>query len=186
MKGIRIISNLNDLPNLSSSLVRGKISHIMSKGNLTNYQDTSIIYPLVDIKPDINIEVTIQIRYNGYIYKYALSVDEVRDWLRLFSSKELYVLTTYKAFKISRPKNIISKEFESFIRILPLSDRDIEKYIQTEEWKYFPGGICLCGCGMSLLGEIEGSVSPINGICLGTINVLLRELSTNIDSYRAF
>jgi predicted house-cleaning NTP pyrophosphatase (Maf/HAM1 superfamily) len=163
----------------------------MARGTLDSYRDIDIGHPKLsgDSIIDINIEVSSEFLHKGTIYKYPKDVEMARNWLKRFSFNNIHIVSTYRANRINgnnRANKSITKQFDTLIKVLPLSDRDIEKYIANGEWQVSLGGICLCGQGMSLLGAIEGSVSPINGICLGTINILIKELSTNIDDYCIF
>jgi septum formation protein len=64
----------------------------------------------------------------------------------------------------------------TLVRFRELSDRDIDRYLDTGEWQGRAGGYAVQGFGSSLITGIEGDLSNVIGLPLPLVSSLLEQL----------
>ena len=95
--------------------------------------------------------------------------------IKSLSGKTHNVYTGYAIFKLSKKIKYVSYE-KSSVRFYDLSDDEIEKYLDTDEYKDKAGAYGIQGKGSLLVEKIEGDFFNIVGFPIGKINRDLMKL----------
>ena len=120
--------------------------------------------------------------FHGQAYGKADDRNEARDRLRLFAGnchvlRSAYSLVLYSASRIQ----ILKTRVESAkMSMRPLSEAEIEAYLDTGEWEGCAGCYQYENRGMNLFGAIEGDISTIIGLPLPALLEDLREFGIHV------
>lgn len=98
------------------------------------------------------------------------NADNARDMLRLLSGREHSVFTGVTVIKDGKEESFFS---ETKVKFYPLSDRDIERYIETGEPFDKAGAYGIQGYGSLLVEEIHGDYFNVVGLPISKLNNLL-------------
>ncbi|NMW84794.1 septum formation protein Maf [Peptoniphilus sp. AGMB00490] len=95
--------------------------------------------------------------------------EDAREMIKSLRGKTHNVYTGYGIFKLSEKIKYVSYE-KSSVKFYDLSDYEIEKYLDTLEYKDKAGAYGIQGKGSLLVEKIEGDYYNIVGFPIGKIN----------------
>lgn len=95
--------------------------------------------------------------------------EDAKIMIKSLSGKIHNVYTGYAIFKLSKKIKYVSYE-KSSVKFYDLSDDEIEKYLDTLEYKDKAGAYGIQGKGSLLVEKIEGDYFNIVGFPIGKIN----------------
>ena len=95
--------------------------------------------------------------------------EDAKIMIKSLSGKVHNVYTGYAIFKLSKKIKYVSYE-KSSVKFYDLSDDEIEKYLDTLEYKDKAGAYGIQGKGSLLVEKIEGDYFNIVGFPIGKIN----------------
>ena len=95
--------------------------------------------------------------------------EDAKIMIKSLSGKVHNVYTGYAIFKLSKKIKYVSYE-KSSVKFYDLSDDEIEKYLDTLEYKDKAGAYGIQGKGSLLVEKIEGNYFNIVGFPIGKIN----------------
>ena len=95
--------------------------------------------------------------------------EDARVMIKSLSGKTHNVYTGYAIFKLSQKIKYVSYD-KSSVKFYDLSDDEIEKYLDTDEYKDKAGAYGIQGKGSLLVKKIEGDFFNIVGFPIGKIN----------------
>ena len=95
--------------------------------------------------------------------------EDARVMIKSLSGKTHNVYTGYAIFKLSQKIKYVSYD-KSSVKFYDLSDDEIEKYLDTDEYKDKAGAYGIQGKGSLLVEKIEGDFFNIVGFPIGKIN----------------
>lgn len=101
--------------------------------------------------------------------------EDARVMIKSLSGKTHNVYTGYAIFKLSQKIKYVSYD-KSSVKFYDLSDDEIEKYLDTDEYKDKAGAYGIQGKGSLLVEKIEGDFFNIVGFPIGKINRDLMKL----------
>ncbi|HOF84998.1 MAG TPA: Maf family protein [Treponemataceae bacterium] len=114
------------------------------------------------------------ISQNGRLFGKPSSRTDAEEMIRSFSGTTHSVVTSISLFD-SKTNFITSKTSESTVSFIPLSDAEIEEYLDTAEWQGVAGSYRLQGRAAMFIDRIEGSWSGIVGLPIHSLYGILRE-----------
>ncbi|MGF0095493.1 nucleoside triphosphate pyrophosphatase [Peptoniphilus sp. SGI.035] len=109
------------------------------------------------------------VELNGLLLGKPKNREEAREMIKSLSGKTHAVYTGYGIFKLSEKIKYVSYE-KSNVKFYDLSDDEIEKYLDTLEYKDKAGAYGIQGKGSLLVEKIEGDYYNIVGFPIGMIN----------------
>ena len=120
--------------------------------------------------------------FQGRSYGKAEDREEAADRLRAFAGhshvlRSAYCLVLYTA---AGPQLLKSRVENAKMTMRPLSEAEIDAYLDTKEWEGCAGGYQYENRGMNLFGEIEGDMSTVIGLSLPALLDDLRDLGINV------
>lgn len=95
--------------------------------------------------------------------------EDAREMIKSLRGRTHRVFTGYAIFKLSQKIKYVNYE-ESSVKFYDLSDDEIEKYLDTLEYKDKAGAYGIQGKGSLLVEKIEGDYFNIVGLPIGKIN----------------
>lgn len=117
--------------------------------------------------------------YDGDIIGKPKNLEEARKTLEKLSGKRHSVITGFSIIKAQESQRIIDY-VESFVEFKDLSDIDIDRYLETEEYIDKAGAYGIQGYGGLLVKKIDGCYFNIVGLPISRIDTLLKS-RFNID-----
>ncbi|MCI5643767.1 MAG: Maf family protein [Peptoniphilus sp.] len=109
------------------------------------------------------------VELNGLLLGKPKNREDARKMIKSLSGKTHAVYTGYGIFKLSEKIKYVSYE-KSNVKFYDLSDDEIEKYLDTLEYKDKAGAYGIQGKGSLLVEKIEGDYYNIVGFPIGKIN----------------
>ncbi|MBC7658335.1 MAG: septum formation protein Maf [Chitinophagaceae bacterium] len=118
----------------------------------------------------------------GTAYGKAESREEAHNRLCLFAGNwhVLHSAYTLVAYTAAGPRLLKTRVDSAKMSMRPLSDEEIEAYLDTAEWEGCAGCYQYENKGMNLFGEMEGDLSTVIGLCLPSLLEELRALQINV------
>jgi septum formation protein len=102
------------------------------------------------------------------------SAEEAREYLTLLSGGEHEVLSGLVVIpKSGTERNGIER---SVVRFRELDEGEVERYVDSGEWRGRAGGYAVQGLGSTLVEGIEGDISNVIGLPVGLLLDLAPEL----------
>jgi septum formation protein len=114
------------------------------------------------------------IAMDGKIYGKPLDREDASRMLRAFSGRT-HEVTSAIALYNGRAKTIDSRSVTSTVSFAPLTDGEIEWYLNSGEWQGVAGAYKIQGLASCLIAEISGSYSSIVGLPLREFYAMLRD-----------
>ena len=108
------------------------------------------------------------------IYGKPLDREDARRMLSMLSDREHEVITAMALFN-GKKKSIDCRSVVSRVRFAPISDAEMEWYLDTGEWQEVAGSYKIQGLGACFISEVHGSYSGIVGLPMREFYVMLRE-----------
>ncbi len=108
------------------------------------------------------------------IFRKPESREEAASMLRSFSGTTHEVITAISLYD-SVTTFTTSKTSRNTVHFAPLTDEEIERYLDTGEWQGVAGGYRIQGRAAFFIHRIEGSWSGIVGLPLHELYAILRE-----------
>ena len=109
----------------------------------------------------------------GKIFGKPKDREEAAMMLKKLSGKRHKAITSIALFN-GRDKKMDSRTVVCTVRFAPLSDTEIEWYLNTNEWQGVAGAYRIQGLASCFIDRIEGSVSTVMGLPLHEFYVMLR------------
>lgn len=66
------------------------------------------------------------------------------------------------------------------VTFTPISDEDIEKYIESNEWKGAAGSYHIFGKAVDFIEKVEGDINTVIGLPLKTVEKLIEDLENKV------
>jgi septum formation protein len=108
------------------------------------------------------------------IFGKAVDRDKAMTMLEKLQGREHEVSTSVALFN-GRTQTIDCRSVQSIVTFAPLSEGEIDWYLNTGEWQGVAGGYKIQGLGGCFVTSIKGSYSAIVGLPLREFYVMLRE-----------
>jgi septum formation protein len=114
------------------------------------------------------------ISVDGEIFGKASSRDQAGEMLEKLRGREHEVSTSVALFN-GRNQTIDRRSVQSSVTFAPLSESEIDWYLNTGEWQGVAGAYKIQGLGACFVTSIKGSYSAIVGLPLREFYVMLIE-----------
>jgi septum formation protein len=111
---------------------------------------------------------------DGRIYGKAGNREEAGDTLSALSGREHRVITAM-ALRNDGGKTTDCRSVESLVRFAPLSEAEIQWYLDSGEWQGAAGSYRIQGLGACFVSSIQGSYSAVVGLPIREFYVMLKE-----------
>jgi septum formation protein len=111
---------------------------------------------------------------NGKIFGKPKNRDDARNMLRLFSGNTHEVITAVALYS-GRTQKSDCRSVVSTISFAPISDGEIDWYLDSGEWQDAAGSYKIQGLASCFVSKISGSYSSIVGLPLREFYVMLRD-----------
>lgn len=115
------------------------------------------------------------VEYNGKLLGKPKDRDEAREMIKSLSGKIHNVYTAYAIFKISKKIKYVDYE-KSEVKFYDLSDKEIERYLDTNEYKDKAGAYGIQGFGALLVEKINGDYFNIMGLPISKLSRDLKRI----------
>ncbi|MDO5529509.1 MAG: Maf family protein [Paracoccus sp. (in: a-proteobacteria)] len=106
------------------------------------------------------------------------SGDEAREFLRLMAGRRHRVLT---ALCLASGTQAWARLVETIVRMRPLTEAEIDAYIDSGEWRGKAGGYGIQGAAGAFIPWISGSFTGVVGLPLSETATLLRAAGIGAD-----
>jgi len=100
--------------------------------------------------------------------------EEAASMLRQFSGKQHKVVTSMALYN-GREKKIDSRSVSCTVTFAPLTEAEIEWYIDTNEWQGVAGGYRIQELASFFITQVKGSPSTVAGLPLREFYVMLKD-----------
>ncbi|MCL2722789.1 MAG: Maf family protein [Treponema sp.] len=100
--------------------------------------------------------------------------DEAADMLKDLSGKKHKAVTSIAFYNVRKNK-MDTRSVSCFVTFAPLTDQEIEWYLDTNEWQGVAGAYRLQGLASCFITQIEGSPSTVIGLPLREFYVMLKD-----------
>jgi len=114
------------------------------------------------------------ISLNGRIYGKPRNRKDAGQILNAFQGREHRVITAVALYN-GRAGSMDSRTVESTVSFAPMSSREIEWYLDTDEWRDAAGAYKIQGLASCFIYSINGSYSSVVGLPLSEFYGMLRE-----------
>ena len=114
------------------------------------------------------------IALDGKVFGKPVDREDAKRMLSAFRGREHKVITAIALYS-GRGKAIDSRSVNSSVAFAPLSESEIEWYLDSGEWEGAAGAYKIQGLASCFITEIQGSYSSIVGLPLREIYVMLRD-----------
>jgi septum formation protein len=121
---------------------------------------------------------------DGAIYGKPKDRQDAERMLRLFSGREHHVISAVALYN-GRKDKFDCRSVTSAISFAPLSDKEIEWYLDSGEWEDAAGSYKIQGLASCFISDISGSYSSIVGLPLREFYVMLRDNGYPFGSHPA-
>lgn len=128
-----------------------------------------------DYEDKIVLSADTLVELDGKLLGKPKNREDARVMIKSLSGKTHNVYTGYAIFKMSQKIKYVSYD-KSSVKFYDLSDDEIEKYLDTDEYKDKAGAYGIQGKGSLLVEKIEGDFFNIVGFPIGKINRDLMKL----------
>lgn len=135
-----------------------------------------------DGTPYLAISADQVLDFEGRAYGKAGTREEAKARLREFAGKTHTLQSAYSLvlYTAKGPSIVKTTVVPARMTMRPLSDQEIEAYLDTQEWEGCAGCYQYENRGMNLFSKIEGDISTVIGLPLPSLLEDLRELSINV------
>ena len=116
---------------------------------------------------------------DGVIYGKPQDADEAESFLKLFQGSSHYVVTALVLYN-GRTKTTTSRVCKTKVTFAPLSDEEIQWYLETGEWHGAAGGYRIQSLASLFISKIEGSQSCVTGLPIYELYDMLKEQNYSV------
>ena len=113
------------------------------------------------------------------IYGKPQDSDEAESFLKLFQGSSHYVVTALVLYN-GRTKTTTSRVCKTKVTFAPLSDEEIQWYLETGEWHGAAGGYRIQSLASLFISKIEGSQSCVTGLPIYELYDMLKEQNYSV------
>lgn len=114
------------------------------------------------------------ITYEGKVYGKPQNQDEAFEFLKTFQGKTHTVITALVLYK-GKTHETTSKICKTQVTFSPMSDEEIQWYVDTGEWHGAAGGYRIQSLASCFISKIEGSYSCVIGLPISDLYDILKE-----------
>jgi septum formation protein len=120
--------------------------------------------------------------FEGHSYGKAESREEAEERLKLFAGNRHVLRSAYSLLLYTKSgASLLKSRVESATMTMrPLTNAEIDAYLDTKEWEGCAGCYQYENLGMNLFSAIEGDMSTIIGLPLPALLEDLRDLGINV------
>ena len=111
---------------------------------------------------------------NGKIFGKPQSVEEAVEFLKLFQGNTHTTITALALYN-GRTKNITTRICKTQVTFNPMSDEEIQWYVDTGEWHGAAGGYRIQSLASMFISHIDGSYSGAIGLPISELYDILTE-----------
>ncbi|MDR2245841.1 MAG: Maf family protein [Treponema sp.] len=111
---------------------------------------------------------------DGNIFGKPSSREDARNMLNILQGRDHEVVTAVALYN-GREKSVDCRSVVSTVTFSPLSEVEIEWYLNTGEWQGIAGAYKIQGLASCLISHITGSYTSIVGLPMYEFYVMLRE-----------
>ncbi|MDR2184873.1 MAG: Maf family protein [Treponema sp.] len=111
---------------------------------------------------------------NGDIFGKPADREDAKKMLTWLQGRDHKVITAVALFK-GREKSIDCRSVESIVSFAPLSEAEIEWYLNTGEWQGVAGAYKIQGLAGCFVSHIKGSYSAVVGLPVHEFYVMLKD-----------
>ena len=114
------------------------------------------------------------ISYNGSLYGKPQDQDEAFDFLKSFQGNTHTILTALVLYN-GRTHSTTSKLCKTEVTFSPMTDEEIQWYVDTGEWHGAAGGYRIQSLASMFISHIDGSYSGAIGLPISELYDILKE-----------
>jgi septum formation protein len=111
---------------------------------------------------------------NGEIFGKPVDREDAKRILARLQGRDHKVITAVALFK-GREKSIDCRSVESVVSFIPLSETEIEWYLNTGEWQGVAGAYKIQGLAGCFISHIRGSYSAVVGLPVHEFYAMLKD-----------
>mgnify|MGYP006337859823 FL=1 len=119
------------------------------------------------------------ILFENEIYGKPQNQDEAFEFLKKFQGKTHTVITSLVLYN-GRKKSTTSKTCKTEVTFAPMSDEEIQWYVDTGEWHGAAGGYRIQSLASCFIQKLEGSYSCVIGLPIFELYDILKEQGYSI------
>lgn len=116
---------------------------------------------------------------NNHIYGKPQDQDEAESFLREFQNSTHTVITAIVLYN-GKTKTTTSRVAKTKVTFAPMSDEEIQWYLETGEWHGAAGGYRIQSLASIFVSKIEGSQSCVTGLPIYELYDILKEQNYSI------
>lgn len=116
---------------------------------------------------------------NNKIYGKPQNQDEAEEFLKEFQNSTHTVITAIVLYN-GRSKTTTSRVAKTKVTFAPMSDEEIQWYLETGEWHGAAGGYRIQSLASIFVSKIEGSQSCVTGLPIYELYDILKEQNYSI------
>ncbi len=114
------------------------------------------------------------ILYEGKLYGKPANNEQAFEFLKKFSGKSHYVITTLVLYN-GRTKSYSVRKSKTRVTFASLTDEEIQWYVDTGEWHGAAGGYRIQSLASCFIEKIDGSYSGVIGLPIFELYDILKE-----------
>jgi septum formation protein len=111
---------------------------------------------------------------NGEIFGKPVGREDAKRMIVRLQGRDHKVITAVALFK-GREKSIDCRSVESVVSFAPLSEDEVEWYLNTGEWQGVAGAYKIQGLASCFVSHIKGSYSAVVGLPVHEFYVMLKD-----------
>ena len=116
---------------------------------------------------------------NGRIFGKPQSADEAAEFLKEFQGSTHTVITAVVLYN-GKQKSTTSRVAKTKVTFAPMTDDEIQWYLETGEWHGVAGGYRIQSLASIFIEKIEGSQSCVTGLPIHELYDMLKEQNYSI------
>jgi septum formation protein len=125
--------------------------------------------------PSVVIGCDTEVVVDGRMLGQPATAEDARSYLLLLSGREHRVLSGLVV--VGEDGRERSGVCSSTVTFRQLGENEVERYLESGEWRGRAGGYALQGLGSTLVARVEGDVANVIGLPVGLLLELAPELS---------
>ena len=146
--------------------------YIMKDNNLKDFSNKNLISAIISIYQEENYTALLS-------YFKPQNQDEAFEFLKKFQGKTHTVITSLVLYN-GRKKATTSKTCKTEVTFAPMSDEEIQWYVDTGEWHGAAGGYRIQSLASCFIQKLEGSYSCVIGLPIFELYDILKEQGYSI------